>query len=89
VIYKSQISKGGITGTVADTRIIFKIALERNAVGLILTHNHPSGNLKPSEADIQITKKLKIAANQLEFTILDHIIITEAKYYSFADEGIF
>ncbi|WP_310378423.1 RadC family protein [Flavobacterium sp.] len=89
VIYKSQISKGGITGTVADTRIIFKIALEQNAVGLILTHNHPSGNLKPSDADIQITKKLKIAANQLELNILDHIIITEASYYSFADEGIF
>ena len=89
VIYKSQISKGGITGTVADTRIIFKIALEQNAVGLILTHNHPSGNLKPSDADIQITKKLKIAANQLEFTILDHIIITENDYYSFNDNGIF
>jgi DNA repair protein RadC len=89
VIYKSQISKGGITGTVADTRIIFKIALEQNAVGLILSHNHPSGNLKPSDADIQITKKLKIAANQLEFTILDHIIITENGYYSFNDNGIF
>jgi DNA repair protein RadC len=89
VIYKSQISKGGITGTVADTRIIFKIALEQNAVGLILSHNHPSGNLKPSDADIQITKKLKIAANQLEFTILDHIIITENAYYSFNDNGIF
>lgn len=89
VIYKSQISKGGITGTVADTRVIFKIALEQNAVGLILTHNHPSGNLNPSDADIQITKKLKIAAKQLDLTILDHIIITEASYYSFADEGIF
>ena len=89
VIYKSQISKGGITGTVADTRIIFKIALEQNAVGLILTHNHPSGNLKPSDADISITKKLKTAANQLDFTILDHIIITENGFYSFNDEGIF
>lgn len=89
VIYKSQISKGGITGTVADIRIIFKIALEQNAVGLILSHNHPSGNLKPSDADIQITKKLKIAAKQLELNILDHIIITESNYYSFADEEIF
>jgi DNA repair protein RadC len=89
VIYKSQISKGGITGTVADTRIIFKIALEQNAVGLILTHNHPSGNLKPSDADISITKKLKTAARQLDFTILDHIIITENGHYSFKDEEIF
>jgi DNA repair protein RadC len=89
VIYKSQISKGGITGTVADTRIIFKIALEQNAVGLILTHNHPSGNLKPSDADISITKKLKTAARQLDFIILDHIIITENGHYSFKDEEIF
>lgn len=89
VIYKSQISKGGITGTVADTRIIFKMALEQNATSIILSHNHPSGNLTPSDADIQITKKLKLAANQLEIKILDHIIITEKGYFSFNDEGIF
>lgn len=89
VIYKSQISKGGITGTVADTRIIFKMALEQNATSIILSHNHPSGNLTPSDADIQITKKLKLAANQLEIKILDHIIITEMGYFSFNDEGIF
>ncbi len=89
VIYKSQISKGGITGTVADTRIIFKMALEQNATSIILSHNHPSGNLTPSDADIQITKKLKLAAIQLEIKILDHIIITEKGYFSFNDEGIF
>ncbi len=89
VIYKSQISKGGITGTVADTRIIFKMALEQNATSIILSHNHPSGNLTPSDADIQITKKLKLAANQLEIKILDHIIITENGFFSFNDEGIF
>ena len=88
VMYKSQISKGGITGTVVDTRIIYKIALEHNATSVILTHNHPSGVLQPSEADKQITRKLKEAGKYLEVVVLDHIIVTEKSYFSFADEGI-
>ena len=89
VIYKSQLSKGGITGTVVDVRLIFKTAFEQNAVSIILTHNHPSGKLEASEADKEITKKLKLAGEQLDVRVLDHIIITETGYYSFQDEGIF
>lgn len=89
VIYKSQLSKGGITGTVVDVRLIFKTALEQNAVSIILTHNHPSGKLQASDADKDITKKLKIAGEQLDVKVLDHIIITELGYLSFQDEGIF
>jgi DNA repair protein RadC len=89
VIQKAQISKGGITGTVVDTRIIFKTALECNATSLILTHNHPSGKLLASDADKDVTKKLKLAGQQLDILILDHIIITETGYYSFNDNGIF
>jgi DNA repair protein RadC len=89
VIHKSQISKGGITGTVVDSRIIFKTALECNATSLILTHNHPSGKLFPSDADKEVTKKLKLAGQQLDVLVLDHIIITETGYYSFNDQGIF
>lgn len=88
ILHKTQISKGGITGTVVDTRIIFKIALEQYATSVILTHNHPSGTLKPSEADRQITRKLKAAGGHLDIAVLDHIIITESGYFSFADEGI-
>lgn len=89
VLYKTQVSKGGMTGTVVDVRIIFKLALEHNATALILTHNHPSGKLLASDADIQITKKIKIAGQQLDIPVLDHVIVTESSYYSFADEGIF
>lgn len=89
VIHKAQISKGGITGTVVDSRIIFKIAFEQNATSIILTHNHPSGKLLPSDADIQVTKKVKLAGQQLDVTVIDHIIITETGYYSFNDHGIF
>ena len=89
VIYKSQLSKGGMTGTVVDVRLIFKMALEQGAVSIILTHNHPSGKLQASEADKQITTKLKIAGDQLDIKVLDHIIITELGYFSFQDEGIF
>ncbi|UPF25608.1 DNA repair protein RadC, partial [Flavobacterium psychrophilum] len=77
VIYKSQISKGGITGTVVDVRVVFKMALEQNATSIILTHNHPSGKLEASDADKNITKQLKLAGQQLSIPILDHIIITE------------
>ncbi len=89
IILKSQLSKGGISGTIVDVRLVFKLALENGATGLILCHNHPSGVLKPSEADKQITNKLKLAGDGLDVKVLDHLIITESKYYSFVDEGIF
>jgi DNA repair protein RadC len=89
VISKAQLSKGGITGTLVDVRIVFKTALEMGATALILCHNHPSGTLIPSDADKQITKKLKLAGDSLEIKVLDHVIITETNYYSFVDEGIF
>jgi DNA repair protein RadC len=88
IIFKAQLSKGGITGTVVDIRLVFKIALEQNAVAIILTHNHPSGKLQASDADIQVTKRIKNAGQQLEITVLDHVIVTEHGYFSFADEGI-
>lgn len=89
VIYKAQLSKGGITGTVVDIRLIFKTAFEQNATSILLTHNHPSGKLQASDADLEITKRLKLAGNQLDVKVLDHIIITENGYLSFQDEGIF
>lgn len=82
------ISKGGITGTVADPKVILKRALEKNAVNLILCHNHPSGSLKPSKADEQLTEKIKQAAAFLDMKVLDHIIVSDSGYYSFADEGM-
>ena len=88
VISKSQLSKGGITGTLVDVRIVFKTALEMGATALVLCHNHPSGTLIPSDADKQITRKLKLAGDNLEIKVLDHLIVTETSYYSFADEGI-
>lgn len=88
VIQKSQLSKGGITGTLVDVRLVLKNALQVGATGLILAHNHPSGTLKPSEADKQITNKLKIAAQSLDIKVLDHLIITEKAYFSFADENM-
>ena len=89
VIHKAQLSKGGITGTVVDVRLIFKLALEHNATAIILSHNHPSGKLVASDADREITKKLTFAGEQLDIKVLDHIIITEKGYLSFQDEGIF
>lgn len=89
VISKSQLSKGGITGTLVDVRLVFKMAIETGATALILCHNHPSGVLKPSEADKQITKKIKAAGDHLDVKVLDHIIVTETNYFSFVDEGIF
>ncbi|SDB66514.1 DNA repair protein RadC [Flavobacteriaceae bacterium MAR_2010_188] len=88
VIQSSQLSKGGITGTLVDVRLVMKTAIQLNATGIILAHNHPSGALTPSEADKQITKKLKIAGENLDIKILDHLIVTDKEYYSFADEGI-
>ncbi len=88
IISKTAISKGGISGTVVDPRLIFKQAIDHNASGIILSHNHPSGNTKPSEADIQLTKKLKEAGRTLDIDILDHIIIAGSSFFSFADEGM-
>jgi DNA repair protein RadC len=82
------ISEGGITGTVADPRIILKRALEEDAVSLILCHNHPSGSLKPSKADEELTFKIKEAAKYFDIKVLDHLIVSDDGYYSFADEGI-
>ncbi|MEL7118994.1 MAG: DNA repair protein RadC [Bacteroidota bacterium] len=88
IIAKICISKGGITATVVDPKILFKKALEHFACGIILAHNHPSGNLKPSQSDIKLTHKLKNAAQSLDIKILDHLIIAGSGYYSFADEGV-
>lgn len=88
VLSKSQLSKGGITGTLVDVRLVFKTVLEIGAVSIILCHNHPSGTLKPSDADKQITRKLKLAGESLDIKILDHLIVAESNYFSFADEGI-
>lgn len=88
VMLTAQLSKGGITGTLVDVRLVMKQALELGAVGLILAHNHPSGTLKPSEADKQITRKLKLAAEALDLKVLDHLIITQKRYFSFADESM-
>ncbi|MER3470078.1 MAG: hypothetical protein C4330_01780 [Chitinophagaceae bacterium] len=82
------ISEGGITGTVADPRIILKKALEEDAVSLILCHNHPSGSLKPSRADEELTNKIKEAAKYFDIKVLDHLIVSDDGYFSFADEGI-
>jgi len=82
------ISEGGITGTVADPRIILKKALEEDAVSIILCHNHPSGSVKPSKADEELTHKIKEAARYLDIKVLDHLIVSDDGYYSFADEGL-
>jgi DNA repair protein RadC len=88
VIRGIQISEGGISGTVADPKKIFKLALDHNATSIILCHNHPSGNVKPSQDDIALTKKIKKAGETMDISVLDHIILGDEKYYSFADEGI-
>lgn len=88
ILQSVQLSKGGITGTLVDVRLAMKKALELGATSIILTHNHPSGNLQPSEADKQLTKKLKSAGEGLDIKVLDHLIVTEKAYFSFADEGL-
>lgn len=87
IIRKECISRGGITGTVADLRLIFKPAIESLATGIIVCHNHPSGNVKPSDADISLTRKIRGAGALLDIQLLDHLIIAEKTYYSFADNG--
>jgi DNA repair protein RadC len=82
-----QVSHGGISGTVVDPKRVFKTAVEQGASGIILCHNHPSGNLNPSQQDLDITRKLVAAGKLLEINVLDHIIVSIQGYYSFADEG--
>ena len=88
VLRKNKISSGGISGTVADPKLIFKSALDHSGSSIILIHNHPSGNLQPSQADITLTKTLKEAGKFLEIPVLDHIIVSDNSYFSFADEGM-
>lgn len=88
IIHYEVISKGGITGTVADPRLILKLAINHGATSIILSHNHPSGNLKPSKADEEITERIKKSAALMDIKLLDHIIVSEEGYLSFMDEGI-
>ncbi|MEX0881982.1 MAG: DNA repair protein RadC, partial [Cyclobacteriaceae bacterium] len=88
VIKKQLISQGGTSATIADPKLIFKYAMESLANALILVHNHPSGNLKPSDADVNLTKKLCLVGKNLDLPVLDHVIFTDLGYFSFADEGM-
>lgn len=88
VISHHLISKGGQAGTVADPKIIFQTALENHAASIILAHNHPSGNLKPSQADVDLTKRIRTAGEMLDIQVLDHLIVTDFGYFSFVDEGM-
>lgn len=87
IVGEDLISRGGVAGTVADSKLIFKKALDKLSCSIIFCHNHPSGNLKPSQQDINLTKKLKEAAALLDISVLDHLIVSDMGYYSFADEG--
>jgi DNA repair protein RadC len=89
VIGKESVSKGGISGTIVDPKVVFKQAVQFPASAIILAHNHPSGKIKPSESDHQLTKKLKTAGQALDIPVLDHLIIGDRNYFSFADEGVF
>ncbi|SNR17112.1 RadC family protein [Tenacibaculum jejuense] len=88
ILDKYQTSKGGLVSALVDVRLIYKKALELGAIGIVLIHNHPSGKLSPSTSDIQLTEKIKKAGKALDIKVLDHLIITEKAYFSFADEGI-
>lgn len=88
MLKKEMVSRGGMNGTIVDAKIVFKRALEESASGIIVAHNHPSGNLKPSHEDIRLTKKLKEAGKTLDISVLDHLIITEAGFYSFAEDNM-
>ncbi|PIB28218.1 RadC family protein [Maribacter sp. 4G9] len=88
ILHKAQLSKGGITGTLVDVRLLMRRSLELGAVALILAHNHPSGTLKPSQADKEITQKIKNASTSLDIRVLDHLIITQKEYFSFADNQL-
>jgi DNA repair protein RadC len=88
VLAKERISSGGIAGTIVDPKLVFRRVFEHSACSVILAHNHPSGTLRPSDADISLTKKLTQAADSLDVQVLDHLIVTERGYFSFADEGL-
>ncbi|CVK15982.1 DNA repair protein RadC [Apibacter mensalis] len=88
ILSKEKISQGGITGTMVDNRLIFKHALELNSVSLIISHNHPSGNIQPSNSDMQITQEIKKAGSLLNIILIDHLIVTQTSYFSFADENL-
>ena len=87
VLAAYKVSRGGLTGTVADPRLILSTALKVTAVGMVVAHNHPSGSLKPSQADLQLTDKIKEGGKLLDIQLVDHIILTPYEYYSFADSG--
>jgi DNA repair protein RadC len=89
IVKKERISTGGVSGTVVDSKMVFKPAIEALTPSIILIHNHPSGNLKPSQADIDLTRKLREAGKLLDITVLDHVIVAYSGYYSFKDEGLF
>ena len=88
VVLKKQLGKGGFTGTLVDIRMVCKNALENNATSMILCHNHPSGKMKPSQSDLNLTKKIIAAGKTLDINVLDHIIVADEMYFSFADEGV-
>ena len=88
VLSRFQLSKGGLTGTLVDVRLLLRKALELHAVSLVLAHNHPSGNLQPSKADRQITRKIEKAARSMDIRVLDHLILGGTAYFSFADEQL-
>ncbi|MEN0051814.1 MAG: DNA repair protein RadC [Bacteroidota bacterium] len=88
VLDRIQLSQGGTSGTVVDAKMVFRAALEGQASGIILVHNHPSGSLRPSQHDIDLTKKLRDAGKTLDISVMDHLIVTDRGYYSFADEGM-
>jgi DNA repair protein RadC len=88
VLKKEQISMGGVSGTIADPKIIFRRTIEEGATGIILVHNHPSGNVKPSQADISLTQRMREGGQFLDIAVLDHLIFTNESYFSFADEGL-
>ena len=83
-----DISLGGTAGTIADPKVIFAAAIKSNACGIILVHNHPSGNLKPSQQDLDLTRKIKAGGQLLDIVVMDHMIITSEGFFSFADEGL-
>jgi DNA repair protein RadC len=88
IMHKERMSQGGLSGTVTDVRLVMKRAIELSATGIVVSHNHPSGNLQPSESDTKITHKIKEAGNLMDVTLLDHIIVSDRDYYSFADNGL-
>ena len=89
LIKKEMVSRGGVAGTVVDTKLVFKTAVDNGASSIIICHNHPSGNCKPSDADIKITRNIKEAGKIMDIALLDHLIVTESEFYSFVDEGVF